>query len=108
MGLVFEKLAFRRPTPVPKSPRSKTRATAQRAADEEGSRRQKLSTLAHVAEDFASASRADSTLDTYVKHWNAFREWCTEHDFSSLPASAQTLVFFLGLRARKRQCGQPR
>ena len=55
--------------------------------------------LALVAEDFASASRADSTVDTYIKHWNAFVEWCTEHDCVSLPATPQTLVFFLAARA---------
>lgn len=68
-------------------------------AEHRTAREKKLSELALVAEDFASASRADSTLDTYVKHWNAFREWCAEHDCSPLPASAQTLVFFLAARA---------
>lgn len=58
-----------------------------------------LATLELVAEDYASASRADSTLDTYVKHWNAFVAWCSAHGCNALPATAQTLVVYLAARA---------
>lgn len=60
-----------------------------------------LATLALVAEDYASAARADSTLDTYVKHWNAFRAWCAAHGCNALPASAQTLLLYLAARAEE-------
>jgi len=64
-----------------------------------------LATLELVAEDYASASRADSTLDTYVKHWNAFAAWCTAHGCNALPASAQTLMLYLAARAD--ECVRP-
>ena len=38
-----------------------------------------LATPKLAAEDYASASRADSTLDTYVAHWNGFVAWCAAH-----------------------------
>jgi hypothetical protein len=60
-----------------------------------------LATLELVAEDYASASRADSTLDTYVKHWNAFVAWCSAHRCMALPATAQTLVVYLAARAEQ-------
>jgi integrase len=60
-----------------------------------------LATLELIAEDYASASRADSTLDTYVRHWNAFVQWCAAHGCTPLPATAQTLVFYLASRADK-------
>jgi integrase len=60
-----------------------------------------LATLELVAEDYASASRADSTLDTYVKHWNAFVAWCATHGCIALPATAQTLVVYLAARAEQ-------
>lgn len=72
---------------------------AKREKPKDITRKKELATLALVAEDFASASRADSTLDTYIKHWNAFAEWCAEHECKALPASSQTLVFYLAARA---------
>jgi hypothetical protein len=58
-----------------------------------------LATLELIAEDYANASRADSTLDTYVKHWNAFVAWCAAHGCTALPATARTLVVYLASRA---------
>jgi integrase len=58
-----------------------------------------LATLELIAEDFASASRADSTLDVYIKHWNAFTAWCTTHGRVALPSSPQTLLLYLAARA---------
>lgn len=85
--------------PKPKALRSKSKLPVKQEAVIGADGKKKLATLALIAEDFASASRADSTLDTYVKHWNAFREWCAEHDCEPLPATAQTIVFYLAARA---------
>jgi site-specific recombinase XerD len=88
--------------PEPETPASPigspapTEATAAAAVDSKV-----FATLELVAEDYASASRADSTLDTYVKHWNAFVAWCSSHGCAALPASAQTLVVFLAARAEQ-------
>ena len=61
-----------------------------------------LATLALAAEDYASASRADSTVDTYIKHWNAFTAWCVAHGRDALPASERTLMAYLAARAEER------
>jgi len=58
-----------------------------------------LSTLDLAAEDYASASRADSTLDAYIQRWNAFSAWCTAHGRTAAPATPQTLVMYLAARA---------
>lgn len=58
-----------------------------------------FATLELVAEDYASASRADSTLDTYVRHWRAFVAWCAAHGCTALPATGRTLVVYLAARA---------
>jgi site-specific recombinase XerD len=57
------------------------------------------SALELVAKDFASASRAASTLDAYVKHWSAFVGWCATQGRMPLPATPQTLALYLAARA---------
>lgn len=52
-----------------------------------------------AAEDYASASHANSTLETYGKHWAAFAAWCASHGRAPLPANAQTLMLYLAARA---------
>lgn len=58
---------------------------------------------AHV-ELFSGQGIADSTRLAYDLNWRTFTAWCTEHAVASLPASAETVSFYvtdLALQGRK-------
>ncbi|MDY0002803.1 MAG: site-specific integrase [Polyangia bacterium] len=56
--------------------------------------------LVAQARDFASASRAPSTLRGYQTCWHHFSEWCSLHGFRPLPALPEVVALYLTDRAR--------
>jgi hypothetical protein len=51
------------------------------------------------ARDYASASKAKSSLRAYASQWRLFSRWCTAHGLDSLPAEARTVALYLAARA---------
>ena len=62
-----------------------------------------LQGLAATATEFATSSRAASTLRAYRSDWNDFARWCTDHGVDPLPAAPATVALYLadlaGVRA---------
>ena len=52
-----------------------------------------------IAKEFASRSKANSTLRVYGSSWRNFVAWCQEHDQVPLPASPETVAVFIAHRA---------
>ena len=52
------------------------------------------------AAEYATHSRAESTLRAYRSDWKAFTEWCREHDLVALPAEPVTVAMYLSDGAR--------
>lgn len=44
---------------------------------------------------YVRAAKAPSTLRAYRSDWEHFRRWCDQHEFNSLPASAETVALYL-------------
>ena len=54
-----------------------------------------LSRMADQATDFAAHSKASNTVKAYRSDWNDFTRWCGSHNLVALPASAETVAFYL-------------
>jgi site-specific recombinase XerD len=54
-----------------------------------------LSKIADQATDFAAHSKASNTVKAYRSDWNDFTRWCGSHNLVALPASAETVAFYL-------------
>jgi integrase len=61
----------------------------------EGSAELEFADLDRRAEDFARASKADSTLRRYAQSWKAFFAWCAAHEVPALPASPADVARYL-------------
>lgn len=59
-----------------------------------------LASLGQRAQEFAAAAKAANTLRAYQADWNDFRQWCTAHQFASLPAVPETVALYLTDRVR--------
>ncbi|MHB9129938.1 MAG: tyrosine-type recombinase/integrase [Armatimonadota bacterium] len=60
--------------------------------------------LAALAELYSGQGIAKSTRLAYDINWRTFTAWCTEHAVASLPASAETVAYYmtdLAMRGRK-------
>lgn len=60
-----------------------------------------LDTLDAHARAYAERALASRTLREYAKVWTHFGAWCTAHDLSPLPCSAQTLIRYVSDRAAR-------
>jgi integrase len=54
-----------------------------------------LAEIAADARDYVAASRAENTTRAYRTGWAQFARWCDEHGVTPLPASAETVAFYM-------------
>ena len=54
-----------------------------------------LAEIAADARDYVAASRAENTTRVYRTGWAQFSAWCAEHGVTPLPASAETVAFYV-------------
>lgn len=54
-----------------------------------------LAAVAAQVRDDTKDAKAASTLRAYGGDWRHFEAWCTEHQLSNLPASPETVAFYL-------------
>ena len=54
-----------------------------------------LGLLHHRAEEFVRAAKAPATLRAYRSDWNHFSGWCDQHRLAALPASPETVAWYL-------------
>jgi integrase len=54
-----------------------------------------LSRLAAETSGFLAAAKAESTRRAYRADWSHFASWCRQRAFSSLPATPQTVAFYI-------------
>lgn len=54
-----------------------------------------LSQVEHQAKDFAAHSKASNTIKAYRSDWDHFSRWCATHTFLPLPATPETVAFYL-------------
>jgi integrase len=54
-----------------------------------------LAEIAADARDYVAASRAENTTRVYRTSWAQFSAWCAEHGVTPLPASAETVAFYV-------------
>ena len=55
-----------------------------------------LARLTGQAEEYIRAAKAQATLRAYRADWRHFENWCREKGFSALPATPDTVAFYLG------------
>lgn len=58
-----------------------------------------LSGLLAKAKEYARASKAPSTLRTYLSAWSSFTTWCASRSLASCPASPEVIVAYIADRA---------
>jgi site-specific recombinase XerD len=51
--------------------------------------------LQQQAEEFVRAAKTTSTLRAYRSDWEHFARWCEQHQLSALPATPETVAFYL-------------
>ena len=56
---------------------------------------EELARLTAQTADYIRAGKADSTLRAYRADWRHFEIWCRDHGFSALPATPETVAFYL-------------
>jgi site-specific recombinase XerD len=54
-----------------------------------------LAEIAADARDYVAASRAENTTRVYRTGWAQFTAWCDGHGVTPLPASAETVAFYM-------------
>jgi site-specific recombinase XerD len=54
-----------------------------------------LAEIAADARDYVAASLAENTTRVYRTGWAQFTAWCDEHGVTPLPASAETVAFYM-------------
>jgi site-specific recombinase XerD len=54
-----------------------------------------MAEIAADARDYVVASRAENTTRVYRTGWAQFTVWCDEHGVTPLPASAETVAFYM-------------
>jgi integrase len=54
-----------------------------------------MAEIVSEARDFVAASRAENTTRVYRTGWAQFARWCDEHGVTPLPASAETVAFYM-------------
>jgi integrase len=59
-----------------------------------------LARLTSQAREYILAAKSEATLRAYRADWRHFEEWCRQKGFSALPASPDTVAFYLGETAR--------
>lgn len=55
-----------------------------------------LARLTSQAREYILAAKSEATLRAYRADWRHFEEWCRQKAFSALPASPDTVAFYLG------------
>ena len=55
-----------------------------------------LNRLTSQTREYIRAAKSDATLRAYRADWRHFDEWCRQKGFSGLPASPDTVAFYLG------------
>jgi hypothetical protein len=56
--------------------------------------------LVEAARDFARASHAQRTLDSYARWWAEFQAWAASNGVRALPAAPETVAVWLTALAR--------
>ena len=59
-----------------------------------------------LAREYIAQAKAPNTRRGYRADWAAFTAWCQANDLDALPASAETLVGYLVMRAGAGQCNE--
>ena len=54
-----------------------------------------LQELHTLAETHLTNSKADNTKKAYGSDWQLFSQWCEAHALEALPASEETIVYYL-------------
>ena len=54
-----------------------------------------IETIKNKALHFISNSKSANTLRAYKSDWKQFEKWCGGHELNALPASPQTVVFYI-------------
>ncbi len=54
-----------------------------------------IETIRNKALHFISNSKSANTLRAYKSDWKQFEKWCGGHELNALPASLQTVVFYI-------------
>lgn len=54
-----------------------------------------LARLAAETRDFLAAAKAESTRRAYRADWEHFQTWCRKHSLATLPATPETVAFYL-------------
>lgn len=55
----------------------------------------KLQDLHHQASDYIKQSKASNTWKAYKSDWHHFQVWCQDHKQISLPASPETITYYI-------------
>ena len=55
-----------------------------------------LERLTSQAREYIRAAKSHSTLRAYRADWQHFYQWCSAKGFAALPASPDTVAFYLG------------
>jgi len=55
-----------------------------------------LERLTSQTREYIRAAKSDATLRAYRADWRHFEEWCRQKNFTALPASPDTVAFYLG------------
>jgi len=55
-----------------------------------------LERLTSQTREYIRAAKSDATLRAYRADWRHFEEWCRQKNFPALPASPDTVAFYLG------------
>ena len=55
-----------------------------------------LARLTSQARSYILSAKSEATLRAYRADWRHFEEWCRQKGFSALPASPDTVAFYLG------------
>lgn len=53
-----------------------------------------------AAEHYARSAKSAATLRAYASDWRIYQTWCSTHDLSSLPASAEQVAVFIAHQAQ--------
>jgi integrase len=61
-----------------------------------------LGSIREACEDLMQNERAVNTVKAYSHCWQRFANWCSEYDRDPLPASAETVRYFVGWCLRER------
>jgi hypothetical protein len=58
------------------------------------------------AQSYAAHGYAQNTRQAYASDWRQFTTWCTDHQRCSLPATAETILGYIGALGDKLSgCG---